>query len=330
MNDAEEAKRVGAERKRFLTNVEPWKALKKEIGDCRALVELADEIGGEETGGEEAEELYEELGGKLAEIEASLGEMELRGMLSGENDGRNAIVAVNAGSGGTDAQDWAEMLFRMMLRYCERRHFVTEVLDYQPGEEAGLKSATFTAEGPYAYGYLKSEIGVHRLVRLSPFDSGHRRHTSFSSIFVSPEADEGVDVEIDDKEIRLDVFRSSGAGGQHVNKTSSAVRITHLSTGIVVQCQNERSQHKNKAMAMKVLRSRLYDLEMEKRRTEKQKMEETKKEISWGSQIRSYVLHPYRLVKDLRTGVETGDVDSVLDGRLEKFAEAFLLWESSS
>jgi len=229
-----------------------------------------------------------------------------------------------------EAQDWAEMLLRMYMRWMERRGFKRELIDYQPGEEAGLKSATLTVTGDYAYGLLSAEAGVHRLVRISPFDSAARRHTSFASVYVWPELPEDVDVEIDDKDIRIDTYRSSGAGGQHVNKTDSAVRLTHLPTGIVVACQNERSQHKNRSMAMKILRARLYEVEMEKQKEKLEVFAKTKKEIGFGSQIRSYVLHPYRMVKDHRTGHETGNTDAVLDGDLDEFIEAYLLQKISS
>jgi len=261
---------------------------------------------------------------KVESIEAALATLELQRLLGGEYDAGNAIVTLHPGAGGTEAQDWAEMLLRMYLRWAERRGFKTEVVDLQPGEGAGIKSATFTVEGPYAYGYLKAEAGIHRLVRISPFDANARRHTSFASMFVFPEIDEEIDVEIDEADLRIDTYRSSGAGGQHVNKTDSAVRLTHIPTGIVVACQNERSQHKNKSMAMKILRSRLHELEREKQREKMDTLQESKREIAFGSQIRSYVLHPYRLVKDHRTGVEIGNADAVLDGDLDRFIEAYL------
>jgi len=261
---------------------------------------------------------------KLTEIEAALDRLELQRKLGGEHDAGNAIVTLHPGAGGTEAQDWAEMLLRMYTRWTERHGFKADLVDLQPGEGAGIKSATITVEGPYAYGYLKAEAGIHRLVRISPFDSNARRHTSFASVFVYPEIDDEVEVEIDEADLRVDTYRSSGAGGQHVNKTDSAVRLTHLPTGIVVACQNERSQHKNKSMAMKILRARLYELEQEKQREKMAELNKTKKDIAWGSQIRSYVLHPYRLVKDHRTGVEIGNADGVLDGDLDRFIEAYL------
>jgi peptide chain release factor 2 len=261
---------------------------------------------------------------KLAQIEAALDRLDLERLLGGEHDAGNAIVTLHSGAGGLEAQDWADMLFRQYLRWCERRGYKTEVVDIQPGEGAGIKGATFTVEGPYAYGYLKCEAGVHRLVRISPFDANARRHTSFASVFVFPEIDETVEVEINEADLRVDTYRSSGAGGQHVNKTDSAVRLTHLPTGIVVACQNERSQHKNRATAMKILRARLYELELQKKRDRMNDLHKAKKDIAWGSQIRSYVLHPYRMVKDHRTGFEVGNADAVLDGDLDRFIEAYL------
>ena len=260
----------------------------------------------------------------LARLEDELGKLELQLKLSGQDDEKNAILAIHPGAGGTESQDWAEMLLRMYLRYAEQHGFEVEMMDRQEGEEAGIKSATFAVRGPYAYGYLKSEHGVHRLVRISPYDFQARRHTSFASVDVYPEVDDTVEIEINDKDLKIDTFRSSGAGGQHVNKTESAVRFTHLPTGIVVSCQNERSQTKNRATAMKVLRSRLYDLEMQKRAAEQAEREGKKMDNSWGSQIRSYVLQPYRMVKDHRTGVSVGDADGVLDGNVDPFIEGYL------
>jgi peptide chain release factor 2 len=246
-------------------------------------------------------------------------------MLGGEHDAGNAIVSLHPGAGGLEAQDWAEMLLRLYLRWAERKGYKVEMADYVPGEGGGVKSATFTVEGPYAYGYLQAEAGIHRLVRISPFDANARRHTSFASVFVYPDIAETVEVDIRPEDLRVDTYRSGGAGGQHVNKTDSAVRLTHLPTGIVVACQNERSQHRNRAMAMKILRARLYELEMEKRKEKMEDLHKSKKEIAWGSQIRSYVLHPYRMVKDHRTGVEVGNADAVLDGGIDEFIEAYLL-----
>jgi len=260
----------------------------------------------------------------VQQIEGQVGDFELSRLLGGEHDAGNAIVEIHPGAGGLEAQDWAEMLLRMYLRWCERRGFRVELLEHQPGEGAGLKSATFTVTGPYAYGYAKAEAGIHRLVRISPFDANARRHTSFASVFVFPDIEEDIEVEIREEDLRVDTYRSSGAGGQHVNKTDSAVRLTHLPTGIVVACQNERSQHKNKSMAMKILRARLYELE--KRRQEEKMAELTKgkTDIGFGHQIRSYVLHPYRMVKDHRTNTEVGNADAVLDGDLDAFIDAYL------
>ncbi|MCU1230435.1 MAG: peptide chain release factor 2, partial [Acidobacteria bacterium] len=256
--------------------------------------------------------------------ESEINVVEMTMKLSGEHDERDAILAIHPGAGGTESQDWAEMLLRMYLRYCERKGFTTEMVDYQAGEEAGLKSATFMARGDYAYGYLKSEHGVHRLVRISPFDAAKRRQTSFASVYVYPDIDEDIEIEINDKDLRVDTYRSSGAGGQHVNVTDSAIRITHIPTNTVVTCQNERSQHKNRDTAMKLLRAKLYQLEVEKRQAEQKNIEGEKKEISFGSQIRSYVLQPYQMVKDLRTGYEVGEPQRVLDGDLDGFIEAYL------
>jgi peptide chain release factor 2 len=267
---------------------------------------------------------------KISEVSRGMAESELAQILGGPDDRRNAIVSLHPGAGGTEAQDWAEILLRMYLRWADRRGYRKEILEYQPGEEAGLKSVTFTVEGDYAYGYLKAEAGIHRLVRISPFDANSRRHTSFASLFVYPEVDDTIKVEVNDADLRVDTYRSSGAGGQHVNKTDSAVRLTHLPTGIVVACQNERSQHKNRAMAMKILRSRLYDLEIEKQKEKMDTFHKTKKDIAWGSQIRSYVLHPYRLVKDHRTGIEVGNADAVLDGDIDQFIQGYLLHGSDA
>jgi peptide chain release factor 2 len=246
-------------------------------------------------------------------------------MLDGDDDSKNAIMSINAGAGGTEAQDWAEMLFRMYSRWVERRGFKFELIDFQPGDEAGIKSVTFTVSGENAFGYLKSEIGVHRLVRISPFNASGKRHTSFASVFVYPEVDAEIVVDVDDKDLRIDVFRASGAGGQHVNKTSSAVRITHLPTGIAVQCQQEKSQHRNKDLAMKVLKARLYQVERKKQDEKMQELHDSKEDIAWGSQIRSYVLHPYQMVKDHRINLEVGNVNEVLDGGIDQFIEGVLL-----
>jgi peptide chain release factor 2 len=310
------AQKLLKERSELQSTLDAWKRLTGGLGDGRVFLEVAAE--GDEEGRTEAE-------AKALEIEQFLAEMELRQMLGGEHDAGNAIVTVHPGAGGTEAQDWAEMLLRMYLRWAERRGFKADLVDLQPGEGGGIKNATFTVNGPYAYGYLQAEGGIHRLVRISPFDANARRHTSFASVFVYPEIEDEIEVEIRDEDLRVDTYRSSGAGGQHVNKTDSAVRLTHLPTGIVVACQNERSQHKNRAMAMKILRARLYELEMEKQREKMTELTKGKKDISFGSQIRSYVLHPYRLVKDLRTGVEVGNTDAVLDGDIDRFIQAYLL-----
>jgi peptide chain release factor 2 len=291
--------------------------LDADAGDIAAWRELASEAEGDA-------DMARELAGFVERVGKDLDRLDLELKLSGEDDERNALFAVHPGAGGTESQDWAEMLLRMYLRWAEQQGFESEILDRQEGDEAGIKSATVLVKGAYAYGYLKGENGVHRLVRISPFDSQKRRHTSFASVFVYPEIDDTIEIEINDKDLRVDTYRSSGAGGQHVNVTDSAVRITHLPTNVVVTCQNERSQIKNRAMAMKILRSRLYDLEVQKRREEQDRLEGEKKDNAWGSQIRSYVLAPYRMVKDHRTGAEVGDADSVLEGELEPFIEAFL------
>jgi peptide chain release factor 2 len=282
--------------------------------DSLALLELQ----------QEGEDVESDLGILVEQLERLVVETEMRTLLSGKDDGSNAILTIHPGAGGTESQDWAEMLYRMYLRWAEKSGYKNELVDFQPGDEAGLKSVTFLVKGDFAYGYLSAEIGVHRLVRISPYDTGARRHTSFASLFVTPEIDDSVDIIIEEKELRIDTYRSSGAGGQHVNVTDSAVRITHKPSGTVVQCQNERSQHRNKDMCMKILRSKLYELEMQRRQKELDETEGNKSEIAWGSQIRSYVLHPYRLVKDHRTKKETGDVDTVLDGGLDDFIQSYL------
>ena len=290
-------------------------ALRGEVADQRMLLDLVQEA--------EDEETLREVGRTVKALEQRIGDLEIRVTLSGPHDRGNAILSINPGAGGTESQDWAQMLVRMYLRWCEGKGFKKQVLDLQPGEEAGIKGAVVSVVGPYAYGYLKAEVGVHRLVRISPFDASRRRHTSFASVAVLPEVEE-VEVVINEKELRIDTFRAGGHGGQHVNVTDSAVRITHVPTGIVVSCQNERSQHKNKASAMKVLRSRLYQYYQEKQDKELQALAGEKKEIAWGSQIRSYVLAPYQLVKDHRTGVETGNVEAVLNGEIDLLVDAYL------
>jgi len=314
-NDPAQSQTILQERKRLDEALETDESLARGQSDVETLLELS----------AEGEDVAQELQSHLARLREEVLHTETRTMLSGENDRANAILTIHAGAGGTEAQDWAEMLLRTYLRWAERQGFKAEVVDVQEGEEAGIKSATVTIAGEYAYGLLTSEIGVHRLVRLSPFDANHRRHTSFASVFVMPEIDDKIDIQVRDEELRVDTYRSTGAGGQHVNTTDSAVRITHLPTGIVVQCQNERSQHKNRNVAMKILRSRLYEFELEKKQEVSRKLEESKLGIDFGSQIRSYVLHPYRMIKDLRTRVEVGDTDRVLDGDLEPFIRAFLL-----
>ncbi len=272
---------------------------------------------------EDDEEVLESITEDLKGFEKRLAELEFRRMFSGEMDANNTFLDIQSGSGGTEAQDWADMLLRMYLRWGEHHGFKTELIEVSPGDVAGIKSATIKYEGDYAFGWLRTETGVHRLVRKSPFDSGNRRHTSFASVFVSPEIDDNIDIEINPADLRVDTYRASGAGGQHVNKTDSAVRLTHLPTGAVVQCQNDRSQHKNRDQAMKLLRAKLYEMEMQKRNTDKQALEDSKSDIGWGSQIRSYVLDQSR-IKDLRTGVETGNTQAVLDGDLDKFIDASL------
>jgi len=295
--------------------VENISRLDETFTESQELLEMAGDEGDEET--------VAAVEADLDEAENALKELEFRRMFSGEMDGNNAFLDIQAGSGGTEAQDWANMLLRMYLRWGERRGFKTEIIELSEGEVAGIKSATIFFQGPYAFGWLRTETGVHRLVRKSPFDSGNRRHTSFASVFVAPEIDDSVEIEINPADLRIDVYRASGAGGQHVNRTESAVRITHNPTGIVVQCQNDRSQHKNKDHAMKQLKAKLYELEMQKRSAEQQALEETKSDIGWGSQIRSYVLDQSR-IKDLRTNVETGNTQAVLDGDLDSFIEASL------
>ncbi|MGC9224026.1 MAG: peptide chain release factor 2 [Terracidiphilus sp.] len=303
------------DRKRLEALVRDDEELVRRTGDIEAYFELA----------KEGEDVLADLEREIKALGTFAEELEARIMLSGEADALNAIVTVHPGAGGTESQDWAEMLLRMYLRWAEQQGFKTEMNDYQDGEEAGIKSATFTITGEYAFGMLAGESGVHRLVRISPFDSAKRRHTSFASVFVSPEIDDSIHVDLKTEDLRIDTYRSGGKGGQHVNTTDSAVRMTHIPTGIVVQCQNERSQHKNRDKAMKMMRSRLYEYELEKKRADAKKLEDSKLDINFGSQIRSYVLQPYRMVKDHRTKIEVGDADKVLDGYLEPFLKGYLL-----
>jgi peptide chain release factor 2 len=301
-------------RKRLEDSITKTETLARRSNDIAAYFELA----------REGEDVAAELKKEIDELRQFADRLETESLLPGENDSLNAIMTIHPGAGGTESQDWAEMLMRMYLRWAERQGFEAVLNDLQPGEEAGIKSATITVNGAYAYGLLTSEIGVHRLVRISPFDQNKRRHTSFASVFVSPEIDESIEINIKPEDLRVDTYRSGGRGGQHVNTTDSAVRITHLPSGIVVSCQNERSQHKNRERAMKILRSRLYEAELEAKRAESKKIEDTKLDIDFGSQIRSYVLQPYRMIKDLRTRVEIGDVDRVLDGDLQPLISAYL------
>ncbi len=303
------------ERVKLERSVQGYNDVDKVLADTTEVLELA----------AEDEEFANEVDAGLVKAGEDLAALELQRMLGGEFDDHGAIISINAGAGGTESQDWAEMLARMISRYCERRGYTLELLDTQYGDEAGIKSTTFVARGEYAYGYLHAEQGVHRLVRISPFDAAKRRHTSFASLSVAPEVDDDIEIEIIDDDVRVDTYRSSGAGGQHVNKTDSAVRLTHHPTGIVVACQAERSQHKNRAKAYKLLRSRLFELELRKKDEERQKLEGQKKKIEWGSQIRSYVLQPYRMVKDHRTNHEVGNADAVLDGDLDGFVQAYLM-----
>jgi len=317
-DNQEKAQDVGRKRSRVEKRIQAGEAIDSQSEELDVLLELQRE-------GEAVDDDIESL---VDRLEREVNAIELTMKLSGEHDDHDAILAIHPGAGGTESQDWAEMLLRMYLRYCERKGWSTEMLDYQAGEEAGLKSVTVMVRGDYAYGYLKAERGVHRLVRISPYDAAKRRHTSFASVYLYPDIDDDIEVEINDKDLRVDTYRSSGAGGQHVNVTDSAIRITHLPTGIVATCQNERSQHKNRDVAMRLLRARLYQLEVEKRKEEQAKIEGEKKEIGFGSQIRSYVLQPYQLVKDLRTGYEVGDPSRILDGDLDGFIEAYLAQEA--
>lgn len=315
-NDNVEAQKVGRRLASLKKEIERWESLYKRIEDACTLGELADEA--------EDEATYRELEELLPSLHAEVERHELTLLLSGEHDANNAIVNIHPGAGGTESQDWAAMLLRMYLRWAERRGYETEMLDYQEGEQAGIKNATVLISGPYAYGHLRAERGIHRLVRISPFDANARRHTSFASVHVTPELEDDIEVDIKPEDLRIDTFRAGGPGGQHVNRTDSAVRITHLPTGIVASCQNERSQHKNRAMAMRILRSRLYEYYRELQEQEEAKISGEKSDIAWGNQIRSYVFQPYRLVKDHRTDCETGNIEAVMDGEIDPFIEAYL------
>ncbi len=316
-DDQQKANTVLMEKSFIERSLADFDRLIRRINDIEAMTELASEEGGES--------LLTELERELAAMQTDIASAEVAALLTGEHDNSNAIVSIHPGAGGTEAQDWAEMLMRMYLRWAELKGYKTEILDYQAGEEAGVKSVTFTVSGEYAYGKLKAEAGVHRLVRISPFDANKRRHTSFASVFVYPEIEDGINIVIDEKDLRIDTYRASSAGGQHVNKTDSAVRITHIPTGIVVQCQNERSQIKNRNVAMKVLRARLYELKKKEQEEKLGRIVSEKKDIAWGNQIRSYVFQPYQMVKDHRTGMEVGNVSAVMDGEIDQFIDAYLL-----
>lgn len=316
-DDQIHAREILQEKTKLTDKLNNWKKFKDQISDIENLWTIALE--------EKDDQVLSDLGEELDELNSRVRQDELKMMLSSEQDQMNAIITIHAGAGGTEAQDWVEMILRMYLRWAERKGFTAKVIDSLPGDEAGIKSVTFTLEGEYAFGYAKAEIGIHRLVRISPFDAGARRHTSFASVFVYPEVDDNINIEIDEKDLRIDTFRAGGKGGQHVNKTDSAVRITHLPTGIVVQCQNERSQHKNKAMAMKWLKSRLYERELQQKNDRINEENKLKKDIAWGSQIRSYVLHPYKMVKDHRTNLENSNASRVLDGDIDEFIHAYLM-----
>jgi peptide chain release factor 2 len=316
-NDQDKARDVLQKKNKLSEKLDRWNEFNKSINDLHNLTDIAVQ--------EKDEQVIEDIDAELQQLNVDVVQEELKMMLNGEQDSMNAIVSIHAGAGGTEAQDWTEMLLRMYLRWAEKKKFITKIIDFLPGDEAGVKSVSFTLEGEYAYGYAKAEIGIHRLVRISPFDAGGRRHTSFASVFVYPEVDDEITVEINEDDLRIDTYRAGGKGGQHVNKTDSAVRITHLPSGIVVQCQNERSQHQNKAMAMKFLKSRLYERELQLKNQKIDEENKLKKDIAWGSQIRSYVLHPYKMVKDHRTNLENGNAAKVLDGDIDEFIQAYLM-----
>ncbi len=316
-SDQDKAREILQKKTKLTEALDKWERFNNEINDIENLGSIALQ--------EKDEQVLQVLAHELEPLSSAVGQEELKMMLNNEQDSLNAIISIHAGAGGTEAQDWAEMLLRMYLRWTEKKGFVTKIIDSLPGDEAGIKSVSFTVEGEYAYGYVKAEIGIHRLVRISPFDAGARRHTSFASVFVYPEVNDEIKIEINEDDLRIDTFRAGGKGGQHVNKTDSAVRITHLPTGIVVQCQNERSQHQNKAMAMKYLKSRLYERELQLKNEKINEENKLKKDIAWGSQIRSYILHPYKMVKDHRTNLENNNANKVLDGDLDEFIQAYLM-----
>ena len=316
-SDQDKARDVLQKKTKLSDKVDAWDKFNKEINDIENLADIAFT--------EKDEQVLQDINSELEQLNLAVNQEEIKMMLNREQDSMNAIVSIHAGAGGTEAQDWTEILLRMYLRWAEKRRFTTKIIDFLPGEEAGVKSVSFTLEGEYAYGYAKAESGIHRLVRISPFDTNARRHTSFASVFVYPEVDDEIKIEINEDDLRIDTFRAGGKGGQHVNKTDSAVRITHLPTGIVVQCQNERSQYQNKAMAMKFLKSRLYEKELQLKNEKIDEENKLKKDIAWGSQIRSYVLHPYKMVKDHRTNLENSNAAKVLDGDIDEFIQAYLM-----
>ena len=320
-SDQDKAREVLQKKTKLTEALDKWARFNNEINDIENLGSIALQ--------EKDEQVLQDLADELEQLNSTVGREELKMMLNNEQDSLSAIISIHAGAGGTEAQDWAEMLLRMYLRWTEKKGFVTKIIDSLPGDEAGIKSVSFTVEGEYAYGYAKAEIGIHRLVRISPYDANARRHTSFASVFVYPEVNDEIIIEINDDDLRIDTFRAGGKGGQHVNKTDSAVRITHLPSGIVVQCQNERSQHQNKAMAMKYLKSRLYEKELELKNDKINEENKLKKDIAWGSQIRSYILHPYKMVKDHRTNLENNNANKVLDGDIDDFIHAYLMNRTS-